>query len=123
MKKNLYALLLILFSFATTFLPAQSFENNQDQFSTLNPSNIEIQLAIYPQPSNGRVNLTFGEAQSETPSIMVFDILGNVIIKNGGERLNQNTFILDLSDRKPGYYFVRIQTEKGNISRRITIKP
>lgn len=84
-------------------------------------SNKDI-VSVFPQPSAGQVNFNFAFQQLNNPKAVVYDLLGNVVAVVEMERQNGNTFAIDLSNKKPGYYFVKIQTDDSTYSRRVTIR-
>jgi len=65
---------------------------------------ITQQIDIYPNPTNGVVNIT--GLGSET-KITVTDVRGQVVFST--EPLNSGLFSFDLSGSNPGVYFVNIQ--------------
>lgn len=92
--------------------------------ATLNVINDNSKLALYPLPTNGPLNIAFSEAQTISPRVFVYDILGNLVLNIEADRETNNVFSISLSDKKPGIYFVKIQAENGvSFSRRITLKP
>ncbi len=72
-------------------------------------------LNIYPNPANDRI---FIEAESEIDEVVVYDIYGRVQNLRSPETQKLRSSI-DVSSLKSGIYFVKINTEKGNIVRRI----
>ncbi len=126
MKRIFYSTIITLSFLTSITLLAQVNDVNLTESSsivTLKSVNQEVQLSIYPQPSNGEINLSYSEIQNQNPKVLVYDLLGNLVNNIETERLNSTTFALDLSQKKPGYYFIKIQSESGTVSRRITIKP
>ena len=126
MKRIFYATIITLSFLTSITLLAQVNDVNLTESSsivTLKSVNQEVQLSIYPQPSNGEINLSYSEIQNQNPKVLVYDLLGNLVNNIETERINSTTFALDLSQKKPGYYFIKIQSENGTVSRRITIKP
>ena len=92
--------------------------------ATLNIVNDNTQLALYPLPTNGLLNIAFSEAQTSNPHILVYDILGNLVLNTEADKETNNVFSISLADKKPGIYFIKIQGENGmSFSRRITLKP
>jgi len=112
----------LLFLFPLS-LSAQINEESLNLSPSINNSvSRDLQFSMYPQPSTGQINLRFNEVQNHNPIIMVYDLLGNLVNTIETEKLNSTTFTLDLCQKKPGYYFVKIQSDYGTVSRRITIK-
>jgi hypothetical protein len=85
-------------------------------------SNTISEISIYPQPSNGIINIKLSETQNENPIVAVFDLLGNKVAEIEAEHVNGNVYVINLEDKKAGYYFLKIQTDNVLVSRRITIK-
>ena len=70
-------------------------------------------INIYPNPANDRLYI---ETQTLTQTIEIFDIYG----RRQKSIVNcQRSTVIDLSELKSGLYFVKINTEKGNIVKRI----
>ncbi len=69
------------------------------------PEEINTELNIYPNPSNGTFHLAFNEMT--TSMVEVYDALGNQIIKT---QSGDSTIILDLSSYPEGLYFVKATT-------------
>lgn len=123
MKQIFHTTIISLLFFKSLSLSAQSNEESLNLSpSTNNSISRDLQFSMYPQPSTGQINLRFNEVQNHNPIIMVYDLLGNLVNTIETEKLNSTTFTLDLSQKKPGYYFVKIQSDNGTVSRRITIK-
>lgn len=80
-------------------------------------------ISIYPQPSTGLIHLSFQRPLSETPQVMVFDVLGNPLLHIECERLSATVFYFNLTGVKSGYYFVKIVADNESFSRRITVIP
>ena len=70
-------------------------------------------INIYPNPANDRLYI---ETQTLTQTIEIFDIYGR---RQKSIVNSQRSTVIDLSELKSGIYFVKINTEKGNIVKRI----
>ena len=70
-------------------------------------------VSIYPNPVNDRLYI---ETQTQTQTVEIFDIYGR---RQKSIVNSQRSTVIDLSDLKSGIYFVKINTEKGNIVKRI----
>jgi hypothetical protein len=66
-------------------------------------------ISIFPNPSNGKFQLTLNNLKLNTFEIT--DVLGNIILRS---EIKNETTEIDLSDRSTGIYFVRISNSKGN---------
>ena len=70
-------------------------------------------INIYPNPANDRLYI---EAEVEIEDVVIYDVYGRRLqsIVN-----SQQSLSVDLSDLKSGIYFIKINTNKGNIVKRI----
>ena len=76
---------------------------------------IETSLHIYPNPVNDKLYIA---TEEDVEDVVVYSITG-VIVGQQSTVNGQQTLTIDLSDLKSGIYFVKINTEKGNIVKRI----
>jgi hypothetical protein len=71
-------------------------------------------LNIYPNPVNDRLYI---EAETVIEEVVVYDVYGRRQVTETPS--HQGNWTIDLSELKSGIYFVKINTEKGNIVKRI----
>ena len=74
------------------------------------------QMVIYPNPATNMVNI---ESESEIISLVLYTYLGQVVTNL---EPGINKVVLDVSNREPGIYFVRLETEKGVVTKKIAIE-
>ena len=120
--KNLYLItaIIILNLFPLGILNAQqddSFINEK----VVGNSNNTIDISLYPVPTKDRLNITFSFAPFQEPSITVYDLLGNLIQIETPTIETANSYSINLSDKKAGYYFLKIKTDETTFARRITV--
>ena len=73
-----------------------------------------ISLNIYPNPVNDKLYIVTVDGVKE---VVVYDIYGRRQVTEAPS--HQGNWTIDLSELKSGIYFVKINTEKGNIVKRI----
>ena len=105
------------------FIEGASFGGQEDKgFGTpatvgVNESELNNGFSIFPNPTNGLVNLQF--AASTTASVDVFNVLG--------ERVNTSTFntnglrTIDLSALNNGVYYMNVRVDGQTATRKITL--
>lgn len=81
-------------------------------------------LKIFPNPTNGEINVSFNLKKESQVTIKVVDVLGNEVLTLLSQKINQgfqkNTF--DLSSKlSGGFYFVRIMTGNESLTKRISV--
>ena len=77
---------------------------------------------IYPNPSDGNINIAQKVADAKPVDIVVYNALGAVIYKTGGQ-LPANIMTLHLDDIPSGLYLIQLTDQKGKSSRaRFTIQ-
>ena len=120
MKNILYSTLLSSF-LVLNISPSFAQNNFSDLRTSTNQK--ETTISLYPMPTEGVLFVTFSKSITETPSILVYDMIGNLVEHIMIERDNATTFNINLTGKKAGFYFVKIQTDTESFSRRITVKP
>ncbi len=82
----------------------------------------ETRLAIYPQPASTQLTIAFNNDRLQSAVVKMYDLLGNLVSEVDADHFDKGIFSFYVGDKKPGYYFIKIFTEEGTFSRRITIK-
>ncbi len=73
-------------------------------------------MVIYPNPASNMVNI---ESEYEITSVILYNNLGQVV-----ETLQpgMNKAVLDVTNKETGIYFIRLETEKGVITKKISVE-
>jgi len=79
-----------------------------------------ITFSIYPNPSNGILNLQFSEMSAESYNISIMDVTGRVVFVQND--LNNDNYILDLSNTANGTYMLLVSAGTANSIKRIVLK-
>lgn len=77
------------------------------------------QLAVYPNPSDGKFFVDFG-TDAMNGKMYVIDETGRIIMYRIIE--NENTIMIDLTNRAQGYYFLKVDTEDQSFYSRLILK-
>ena len=83
-------------------------------------NNDNLNINIYPNPSNGKYNILFGSEINENPNIEVLDILGKSVYKSNINLSNNKNYILNL-ENKSGLYIVQITFKNSTLIRKISL--
>lgn len=78
-------------------------------------------LLIYPNPTNGVINIQFTDEVSEKVSIDLFDQMGKNLFSQNHLLNPNNVFKIDLRLFPRGTYTLRITGQKGSINKRIVL--
>ena len=81
--------------------------------------NEKIEINIFPNPSNGKVNVQMSGYENVLMHVQVYNVLGVCIYQQ--TRTSENPQI-DLSSQPKGIYFYRVTTEKGVGAGKIVIQ-
>ncbi len=74
------------------------------------------QLSVFPNPSNGDVNVKFN-ASKEKSKIEIFDIQGRLVQENDEDKqIGENIVKLHLEDLSSGIYIVRVENKTFKIT-------
>jgi PKD repeat protein len=78
-------------------------------------------ISVYPNPSNGIVNISFDLDQSRNIELNVMDALGKLVDLKNFNSVYNNTIELDLSSNAKGIYFIKIKSDTDEHTVRITL--
>jgi hypothetical protein len=125
MKK---ATLLFLGILLGTIFVSRHLFSNTAIVSEQNPSGVEIaisEIKVFPNPSDGRFQLSFEYNGIEKINAKVYDITGK-LMKNITEDLviveKSVSASVDLESPSSGIYFIRIEWGKTLLTKKIIIK-
>jgi len=83
--------------------------------TSIKSASLKDKFKIYPNPTTNQINL-YCEIDLQIKAIWLTDISGRILKTfKAGEQ------ILDVSDLLPGFYFLNIQSNEGNVSEIIAI--
>ena len=120
MKRILYALLLgsiLSLQIDTVFAQADAGEQR------LATNQKETSISLFPMPTNGTLHIAFNKTIGEAPSVVIYDMIGNMIENIALAREAPGSFTINLSGKRPGFYFIKVQAGEESFSRRITVTP
>ena len=75
----------------------------------------DTNVTVYPNPTNDKIHIV---TEAEIEEVVVYTITG-VIVGQQSTDNRQQTLSIDLSELNAGIYFIKINTEEGNIVKRI----
>ena len=77
----------------------------------------DVNVMIYPNPASDVVKVTTVNGQQST--VRIYNILGMLVEEI---EINSNETEINVSDYNPGIYFFSIQTENGNMTKKIVVE-
>ena len=77
-----------------------------------------ISCDVYPNPSNGKFELSITDKLNKKTIVTVFNSVGELVYT---EETEKNNFIIDLSNEAKGIYFAEVKTDKGSVTKKIVI--
>lgn len=105
----------------TTYL----IKTDQDGLITFIPNSIvskKQELQIYPNPSTGIININFEFDAEEKVSLLIQNINGQELENIPLGLVKTGNYNFDCSDFSPGIYFIKLQTDKGIITKKLIIE-
>lgn len=80
-------------------------------------------LAVYPNPSNGNINIAFNSSVSEKATLKMFNLLGQQIYSNEVELAEGlNSLNVNLTNQSTGLYTIILQTSSSIYTQKIAVK-
>ncbi|MGL4596154.1 MAG: T9SS type A sorting domain-containing protein, partial [Bacteroidia bacterium] len=87
----------------------------------INELTLAAALNLFPSPTTGKFTVSFGALQVKQCDIMVYNMLGEEVIRQHYDALNENEVRLDLSGRATGVYFVEVRQGNLRVTRKIML--
>ncbi len=95
--------------------------SNKCQVVSIETPSIENQLRVYPNPSNGYIELDFGGMNLlGRTEISLYNTLGQIVYTKEYQDISAKV-TLNFSELSHGVYFLRIKTDDFNINKKIEI--
>ena len=78
---------------------------------------------LFPNPTDGKVNLVVGETLQGKAMVEVYNLLGErMMAKNIGNLQGGETFTLDLSHLASGLYIIKLGSENGCCTKKVSVR-
>ena len=88
-----------------------------------NVNTTAAQLAMYPNPTSGKVNMTWQAAAAEQATVSVMDIAGREVMHGTTDlTAGAGSSVLDLSGLGNGLYLISVKSESFNYNTKIQIE-
>ncbi len=87
----------------------------------INELTLAAALNLFPSPTTGKLTVSFGALQVKQCDIMVYNMLGEEVIRQHYDALTENEVRLDLTGRASGVYFVEVRQGNLRVTRKIML--
>lgn len=82
-----------------------------------------VHYDLFPNPTDGKINLVVGEAVQGKAVVEVYNLLGErMLVQNCRHLQAGETLSLDLSRLVSGLYIIKLSTENGSCSRKVSVR-
>lgn len=83
---------------------------------------LDASFQLFPNPTTGTLNLNVKGSNFENLQVNVINIIGEtMIVRNFGKVQASSTLSMDMSSLADGVYMIRISTEQGVITKRVSL--
>jgi len=89
--------------------------------TSVTPINSGSNVSIYPNPSQGEVNVDLNFDNAKDVSIVVTNALGSIVSSQEYKSVTNGTFPLNLEGQSKGSYMVTVKTNDNVVTKRISI--
>ncbi|MDW8297525.1 MAG: fibronectin type III domain-containing protein, partial [Raineya sp.] len=90
----------------------------QAEITSINPD-LEKNVLVYPVPTTNWVSVDLGNVRYQNASIKVYSSTGSLL---NDFKINSNLTNISLAQYAKGIYYLHIQTERGNVIRRVILQ-
>jgi hypothetical protein len=78
-------------------------------------------VSIYPNPTQGMINVAFQLANTDDVEITVSNLVGDVVSKTSKKNVSAVNVQLDLTSQSAGIYYVKIQSGAQTLTKKISL--
>jgi len=104
-------------------LSSSNFFNTSDATVAIEKIELhDLNLSVYPNPNNGQFSIKIESAQQQHINLMIFNNLGSVVSTSQFDVNGTLTKGINLEYLSKGVYYIRIQTKKDVVMRKIIIQ-
>jgi len=87
------------------------------------PNNGKFNVALYPNPTDGQLNLEFELPENQGFEMAVYNLTSKLVIhQKGTGTKGANSISVLLDDLKPGIYFVEVRSEQLKARKRLILQ-
>lgn len=90
--------------------------------SSANQRQLERAIGLFPNPTSGKVNITFKEIEAMEAGIAVFDLNGKLVSNIENASIAAGQYQLDINSQVEGVYLVRILVENQVVTKRLVVQ-
>ena len=87
--------------------------------SSVKNQNTQFELDVYPNPSNGKVNILLPSTTTLPVEVEIYDVMGK---KVSTHTATKKSFSLEINSLEKGIYFVKTNTADYNITKKLIVK-
>lgn len=93
-----------------------------EECAGIDHSTIDNLVTIYPNPSDGVININISKSKIHIERILIMNAMGKMIYHTSKQMQKSDNFEIDLGSFGKGIYFVKLETNQGNINKKIIIQ-
>lgn len=91
-------------------------------YTGINEIDLSNNFTIYPNPTTGQVTLDVTGTGFNKMDVTVYNVLGEVVKTiNANQVAAQSKYQIDLTGSAKGVYVIKVDTEKGSISKKVSL--
>lgn len=96
-------------------------EYTVDMVSATIDEEIAAKINLFPNPTTGKVMLTFEDVNATEASIFSYALTGQVVVNSDSANISSGAFELDFSEQPSGVYFVKILINNRLVTKRVMV--
>ncbi len=103
-------------------LAIDHFRISANPLTSTNVLELDAEMSIYPNPNQGLFNVTFQNLNGQTGTLNVIDMFGKIITTQSVTiNNNEETVKVNLETLANGIYLIQMQTNEGQLTKRVII--
>jgi len=99
-----------------------TLKSAKNAWKNLDSYKVKSGINIYPNPTNGKIQIELNGMEDGIFDITIFDLLGKIMYQNNFSKIGNMSFSYDFSGYNRGVYLIRINSENNNYTTKVIVE-
>jgi trimeric autotransporter adhesin len=89
--------------------------------SSVDQVSLEEGISIFPNPSNGQFTMKIDMNDAQVIDVELYNAIGQIVTTKSINHTNSSVVNFDVSNQANGFYFVKVKTKNGTVTKRVAV--
>jgi PKD repeat protein len=89
--------------------------------SSVDQVSLEEGISIFPNPSNGQFTMKIDMNDAQVIDVELYNAIGQIVTTKSINHTNSSVVNFDVTNQANGFYFVKVKTKNGTVTKRVAV--